>query len=114
MRALVAALLILAFSGMLLATHYYFRREPQQSVAPTAPGGSPVGRELVATTDVNLRGAPSVKNPKVGLVPKDSVVKVLSVNGNWYQVEVVNYARPKEQPGYQDQGWVNSDLFKDK
>ena len=110
-RWLVALILIAAFSGMLLATHYYFRREPRRTIAPSPPN-APTGREFVATTDVNLRNAPN--GEKRGKVPKDSVVKVLKVNGGWYEIQIVHYARPKENASDADQGWANGDFFREK
>lgn len=115
---LVALLLVGAFAGMLLATHYYFRREPRQSVTPTAPG-APTGREFVAKTDVNLRSSPGSSSEIKGLVPRDSVVKVLDMRvvGTervWYQVRVVKYGRPKEKPEYEDEGWVFGEMFAEK
>lgn len=36
------------------------------------------GSYFAAVTDINLRATPSPKAPKVGLVPKGSVVKIVS------------------------------------
>ena len=114
---LVALLLIAAFSGMLLATHFYFRREPRQSQPPAAPGAqagrvSPVGREFVATSDVNLRVQPS--GQLVGKVPQGSVVKVQAVSGGWYQIQILQFKRPKEKASDADQGWADKDFFTER
>ena len=107
-RALVAAGLILAFSGMLLATHKYVttRWNPltriQQTVEPVA-----IGQQGVTTTDVNLRPVANAANPPIGLAESGSKVKVLSADNNWVEVQVVEHARPKVDPLSSDRGWVN-------
>jgi hypothetical protein len=35
-------------------------------------------------------------------------VKVLQVNGKWFQVQVIEHGRPKTDPNSSDEGWVNS------
>ncbi len=42
------------------------------------------------------------------MVPKDSRVKILNTSENWYEIEVTDYGRPKENPDYADRGWVFS------
>jgi serine/threonine protein kinase len=119
-RWLVALLLLLTFSGMLFATYRYVNnlkqangpRQQQQQAGNTSNSVSLVGHELVATTDVNLREGPDSSYDRAGLVENGSRVKVLQVNGRWYQVQVLQHARPKTDPTSKDQGWVNSTLFK--
>lgn len=107
-RALVAAGLILAFSGMLLATHKYVttRWNPltaiQQVVEPPL-----IGREGVTTTDVNLRPVASAGNVPIGLAESGSRVKVINADSNWYEVQVVEHGRPKIDPFSSDRGWIN-------
>src|SRR4029079_17317923 len=75
-RALVALGLILAFSGMLLATHKYVtqRWNPLSTVQQNV---APIGRQGVTTTDVNLRPvASSANNVPIGLAESGSKVKV--------------------------------------
>jgi len=107
-RALVALGLILAFSGMLLATHKYVTRRwnPVPAVTQTV---DPViiGREGVTTTDVNLRPVANTANGPIGLAETGSKVKVLSADNNWYEVQVVEHGRPKTDPYSSDRGWVN-------
>jgi serine/threonine protein kinase len=114
-RALVAAGLILAFSGMLLATHKYVTTHwnPLATI-PAAPSETAViGREGVTTTDLNLRPVASSRaNEPIGLAESGSKVRVLSVNNNWYEVLVVEHARPKLDPFSSDRGWVNKSYIK--
>jgi serine/threonine protein kinase len=107
-RALVALGLILAFSGMLLATHKYVTTR-WNPLAPIAQTVEPViiGREGVTTTDVNLRPVASSTNLPIGLAESGSKVKVLSADNNWFEVQVVEHGRPKIDPYSSDRGWVN-------
>jgi len=108
-RALVAAGLILAFSGMLLATHKYVtqRWNPLGDLPRASAEQVPIGREGVTTTDVNLRPVANVSQGPIGLAESGSKVKVLSADNNWYEVQVVEHARPKMDPYSADRGWIN-------
>lgn len=112
-RALVALGLILAFSGMLLATHKYVttRWNPLTNISQA---GEPIiiGRQGVTTTDVNLRPLANSANGPIGLAESGSKVKVLSADNNWYEVQVVEHARPKTDPFSSDRGWVNKRYVK--
>ena len=106
-RALVALGLILAFSGMLLATHKYVttRWNPLAPIAQVEP--VMIGKEGVTTTDVNLRPGAGTASGPIGLAESGSKVKVLSADNNWFEVQVVEHARPKTDPYSSDRGWVN-------
>ncbi len=112
-RALVALGLILAFSGMLLATHKYVttRWNPLKSI-PQVVEPVIIGREGVTTTDVNLRPVANIANPPIGLAESGSKVKVLSADNNWYEVQVVQHGRPKTDPYSSDRGWINKRYVK--
>jgi serine/threonine protein kinase len=107
-RALVAAGLILAFSGMLLATHKYVTSQWNPLAGITRIAEPPlIGREGVTTTDVNLRPVANVSQDPIGLAESGSKVKVLSADNNWYEVQVMEHARPKLDPYSSDRGWIN-------
>src|SRR6201988_2063280 len=112
-RALVAIGLILAFSGMLLATHKYVTTR-WNPLAPIAQNLEPViiGRQGITTTDVNLRPVASSSNMPIGLAESGSKVKVISADNNWYEVQVVEHARPKIDPYSSDRGWINKRYVK--
>jgi serine/threonine protein kinase len=107
-RAVVALGLILAFSGMLLATHKYVTSHWNPLIGASGLGETfVIGREGVTTTDVNLRPVASASNTPIGLAEYGSKVKVLSADNNWYEVQVVEHGRPKTDPYSADRGWVN-------
>lgn len=109
LRALVAVLIIMAFAGMLLATHYYVskRRNQNQTQQQPVSQSSMVGREGRTITDVNLRPEPSTGNEPIGLAEQGSRVRVLSVSNNWYEVQVIEHGRVKIRPDSLDRGWVH-------
>lgn len=107
-RFLVAATLIVLFSGMLLATHRYVtsRWNPLANI-PALSDTFVVGREGITTTDLNLRPNPGADNQPIGLAENGSRVKVLAIDSNWYEVQVLQHARPKTDQFTSDRGWVN-------
>jgi serine/threonine protein kinase len=107
-RFLVALLLILAFSGMLLATHKYVtsRWNPSRWI-PELSETFVVGREGVTTTDVNLRPDASTTNAPIGVAELGSKIKILNASNNWYEVQVLEHGRTKSDPFSSDRGWIN-------
>jgi serine/threonine protein kinase len=109
---LVSLILIIAFAGLLSATFTYIRnRRAQQQTQQTTP----IGREALTTTDLNLRAGPSSANDRVGMAAAGSRVKVLSISGsspNWYEVQVLEHGSPKTDPSFSDRGWVNRQYLK--
>ncbi len=97
LRALVALLIIVAFAGVLLATHFYVSRrraeQQQQSGATVGNTTSPeVGREGVVKIAANLRREPDrASNPPLRTLQRGARVRILSVsdNNSWYEVEVL-------------------------
>lgn len=112
-RFLVALLLIISFSGMLLATHKYVTSQwnPLRRIVGL-PEVFVAGREGVTTTDVNLRAGPSSSNQTIGLAEIGSRVKVLSENNNWYEIQVLTHGRPKTDQFLSDRGWINKRFVK--
>ncbi|HVG34982.1 MAG TPA: serine/threonine protein kinase [Pyrinomonadaceae bacterium] len=117
-RALVAILLIVAFAGMLLATHRYFNARwgsaGQTSTTSAPSAASLVGRQgTIVNYDVYLRSKPNRYSAPVGIAEKGSVVQVLSVSdsNNWYEVQVLKHGRDKEDPESADRGWISRRYF---
>jgi serine/threonine protein kinase len=91
------------FAGALYATSAYLRGVgilPQIS----NPFADQTGR---ANTDINLRPDPSVNNDPIGLVTKNSRVRVVKIQNNWYQVDVLEQGRPRDQQLPTNRGWLN-------
>jgi uncharacterized protein YgiM (DUF1202 family) len=109
----VALGLILAFSGMLLATHKYVTTR-WNPLTPVTQNVEPVviGKQGVTTTDVNLRPIASAANEPIGLAESGSKVKVLSADNNWYEVQIMEHSRPKVDPFSSDRGWINKRYVK--
>lgn len=105
---IVAAVLILVFVGMLLATHKYVTSQwsPFSRVSQVSDVFV-IGREGVTTTDVNLRPNASSVNPPVGMAENGSRVKILAAEENWFEVQVLEHGRPKADPFTSDRGWIN-------
>ena len=98
---------------MLLATHRYVTSHWNPLVSiPGLNNTFIVGREGVTTTDLNLRGDVGADKPRVGLAEMGSRVRVLNVNDNWYEVQVLQHGRPKVDPYTLDRGWVNKKYLK--
>ena len=109
-RALVALGLVLAFAGMLLATHKYVTSHwnPLSSI-PQVGEAFVIGKEGVTTTDVNLRPVANTANAPIGIAESGSRVKVLNIaDNNWVEIQVVAHGRPKIDPYSSDRGWINS------
>ena len=102
-RLMVLMILIGAFAGILYSTHNYLRgrgilpeiRNPFAAKTGTANG------------DVFLRSTPNTTNPPVGLVSRNSRLKIVGSQDNWYEIDVIEYGRPKDKPEYIDHGWVS-------
>ncbi|MEP6569223.1 MAG: serine/threonine protein kinase [Acidobacteriota bacterium] len=105
---LVAAVLVLAFAGMLLATHKYVTSHWNPFVGLTLLSDVfVIGREGVTTTDVNLRSDASVANAPIGLAEAGSRIKILATGDNWYEIQVLQHGRAKTDPFTSDRGWIN-------
>ncbi|MGA9998016.1 MAG: serine/threonine protein kinase [Pyrinomonadaceae bacterium] len=116
-RITIAFGLLLAFSGMLLATHKYIQTKwPTRTSTPQVTAPPPpnlVGQQgTIIQTDVNLRGGPGLNNSAVGLAEEGSRIKVLSVNNNWCEIQVLQHGREKDDPDSSDRGWINKKFIK--
>ncbi|HEX8639414.1 MAG TPA: serine/threonine protein kinase [Pyrinomonadaceae bacterium] len=92
------------FAGILYSTHFYLRGSGilKQISIPFS------SREAVALMDINLRSEPSTKNERVGVVTKDSRLKIISNNDdNWYEVQIIEHGRPKENENWAERGWIS-------
>lgn len=97
-------MLVASFSILKLWNSQPFSETQKQGVIKPVGGG-----EAIANTDINLRSKASGKSKSVGLVEKNSRVRILSSSAdqNWCEIEVLQHGREKEKPSSADRGWVN-------
>ena len=98
------AVLTLAFTGLLYGTASFVRSRM------ALPGTTTSARIStgIASTDVYLRPSPNTDNDPIGLVTKNSKVKIVNSQNNWYQVDVVQQGRDNApSPGNAKRGWLN-------
>ncbi|MGI8639607.1 MAG: protein kinase domain-containing protein [Pyrinomonadaceae bacterium] len=102
-RFAVFIIFIGLFAGILYGTHNYLRG---RGILPEIR--NPFKQQTgVANTDVNLRSSPSNKNDPIGVVTKDSRVRIVSSQDNWYEVDIIEHGRPKLKPEFAENGWVS-------
>ncbi len=118
-RPWIVALLLLAGFALLLLGLQYQVRSRQRNVpvqpAPANPAAAnptngvslQVGREMTTTTNLNLRTGPSRTSNRVGEVESGSRVKLLQVNGNWCEVQVLQRGFPRRGDDEFNQGWID-------
>ena len=88
------------FVGSLYATYSYL-----QGIFPSI---SFTSSEQMGTaiTNINLRSAPTKNGKRIGLITKNSRVRVVNIDNNWYQIVIVEYGRPKRNSDDADRGWA--------
>ncbi len=59
-----------------------------------------------ANTDINLRPEPSADNEPLGVVTKNSRVRIVKTQNNWYQVDVIEQGRVSSTPLPTTRGWL--------
>jgi hypothetical protein len=112
---LVGLLLVFSFAGILYALLHYargYRSDTSAARATANSAAATIGREFLTRTDVNLRQGPGRAADKVGVANAGSRVRVLRVSNGWYEVQVLEYASPKEDPAASDQGWLDGDYLR--
>jgi hypothetical protein len=111
----VGLALVLCFAGLLIATGAYVRSWIKQHRAQqTTTTTTDAGRQAVTTTDLNLRAGPNKQTEKVGLAEAGSHVQLITTtpNSDWCEIQVLQHARPKDDPSSADRGWVNRTYLK--
>jgi serine/threonine protein kinase len=102
-RALMLLVLGAVFIGGLYGTSVFLRNA---GLLPAI--SNPFAAEIrVAKTDVNLRPEPNPNNDPLGVVTKNSRVRVVKKEGDWYQVDVVEQGRELDQPLTTNRGWLH-------
>ncbi|MBV9216703.1 MAG: protein kinase, partial [Acidobacteria bacterium] len=104
-RTAIFIVALLLFTGVLWGTASYMRGK---GILPEIknPFKTPAG---VANADVYLRPGPSTEGAPIGLVTKNSKVRIVNSQNNWYQVDVVEQGRQNPANSGQNatRGWLN-------
>ena len=99
----VFVILIGLFGGFLFATHSYLNGI---GMLPSL-GGLFGSRTGTANTDVNLRSGPNANSDRIGFVTKNSRIRIVNSQNNWYEIDVVEQGRQVENQSTENHGWVN-------
>lgn len=107
----VVLIIVGMFAALLAGTYTYLQSEGflpawvsvvgHQAVVDASSLNSPVA---------NLRAESNANSRDIGDVANGSTVKILNVDGNWYEIEVRQRSVPKKMPNEPDRGWVNKKL----
>ena len=102
-RIATFAVLLIIFAGGLYGTSAFLRG---RGIIPTisTPWTAKTGR---ANTDINLRPEPNANNDPIGLVTKNSRVRILRSQNNWYEVDVLEQGRDRDVQLATSRGWLN-------
>ncbi len=102
-RATVFLIILIGFTGILYGTASYMRGK---SILPNI--NNPFStKTATANTDIYLRPSPNTDNDPIGLVTKNSKVKIVNSQNNWYQVDVVEQGRIRPVAANLTRGWLN-------
>ncbi len=91
------------FGGILYGTASYMRGK---GILPEIRNPFKT-QTAVVNTDVNLRQSPNTDNDPIGLVTKNSKVKIVNSQNNWYQVDVIEQGRARSVTLPVTRGWLN-------
>ncbi|HKP69620.1 MAG TPA: serine/threonine protein kinase [Pyrinomonadaceae bacterium] len=102
-RLAMFAILLVIFAGGLYGMSAFLR---SRGILPplSNPFAAKTGR---ANTDINLRPEPNANNDPIGLVTKNSRVRIVKMQNNWYQVDVIEQGRDRDTPLPTNRGWLN-------
>ncbi|MEQ1921184.1 MAG: protein kinase [Pyrinomonadaceae bacterium] len=104
LRRFVTFLLIIGiFTGILYGTATFMRG---RGLIPDITNPLKT-RTAVAKTDIYLRSGPDAGNDQIGLVTKNSKVRIVNEQNNWYQVDVVEQGRSRTGDANASRGWLN-------
>ncbi len=99
----VFVIFIAAFAGILFATHNYLRG---RGILPSI--NNPFKQQTgTANGDVYLRTGPNTNNAPIGIVTKDSRVKIASSSEGWYEIDIITQGDGKTPSDSAKHGWVS-------
>ncbi len=92
------------FAVSLYGTYNYILNRSVSSTANVKTG--------TATTDINLRPAPTTGNEPIGVISKNSRLQIVNQENNWYEVIITEQNRPINKYQNAKRGWAYGDLIK--
>jgi serine/threonine protein kinase len=103
-RKVAAFIIAIAlFGGALYATGFYLR----STNAWSSIWGQMHAQTATANTDINLRSEPNATSDAIGLVTKNSKVRIVNSQNNWYQVDIIQQGRERSGGPTATRGWLN-------
>src|SRR5688572_10359246 len=90
--------------GLMYGAVYYVTTHPLYQEITSIFGESKTGR---ANRDVNLRPEPNPNNDAIGVVTKNSRLRIVKTQNNWYQVDVLEQGRDRGEPLATTRGWLH-------
>ena len=106
--AAILLVLLAVFAGSLFATYNYILGRSIFSFGTEIPA-----RTGTATTDINLRPAPTTGNTPLGIVTRNSTVRILQTSNNWHEVVIIRQGRQRADAGTAVRGWVYGRYIKE-
>ena len=97
------AIFLVIFAGSLFATYNYLRGRSIFSGYSNSVFDS---ADAVALTDINLRPEPNLNNERIGIVTKNSRLKIIGSQDNWYQVDIIEHGGQKRSD-WAERGWIS-------
>jgi serine/threonine protein kinase len=64
-------------------------------------------QSATANTDINLRSEPNASSDAIGLVTKNSKLRIVNSQNNWYQVDIIEQGRDRSGGPNANRGWLN-------
>ena len=108
-RFAVFTIFLVLFAGSLFVTYNYLLGRGVLGIS------NPLNRQqAVATTNANLRSDPTSKTDDniIGVVTKDSRLRIIRSSGIWYEVEIIQQGRQAENAVESGRGWIHGSLIK--
>ncbi|HJS51705.1 MAG TPA: SH3 domain-containing protein, partial [Pyrinomonadaceae bacterium] len=90
--------------GLMYGAVYYVTSHPLYQEITSIFGESKTGR---ANRDVNLRPEPNPNNDAIGVVTKNSRLRIVKTQNNWYQVDVLEQGRDRGEQLAITRGWLH-------
>ncbi len=75
-------------------------------------GTSASAKTGTATTDINLRPAPTTNSSRIGLITQNSRLQIVNIENNWYEVIITKHGRTIDDSENANRGWAYGKYIK--